>query len=102
MEFISPKEVAGKIKKSIRWVYSHADQLGGVKIGGSWIFTKEGFKNAIQTKQKMESSGYFQRPTVSGTLQYQKRSNYLGKRKTKGVETVRREAAMRHGLDDLL
>jgi hypothetical protein len=102
MEFISPKEVSGEIKKSVRWVYSHADQLGGVKIGGSWIFSKEGLKNAIQTKQKVAGSGNISGQKVSDTLQNQKGGDCLGKSNSRRIGAERREAAKRHGLDDLL
>lgn len=102
MEFISPSEISAQINKSIRWVYSHAYDLGGAKIGGSWIFTKEGFENAIQTKQKVAGSGNFQRAEIPNIVQHKKGGNCLGKRETKGIEAERREAAKRHGLDDLL
>jgi hypothetical protein len=102
MEIISPKEVSAQINKSIRWVYSHADELGGAKIGGSWIFTREGFENAVQTKQKLASGGNSQRPEIPSIVQHKKGRSCLGKLETKGIEAERREAAKRHGLDDLL
>jgi hypothetical protein len=102
MEFISPRDISAQINKSIRWVYSNAYDLGGTKIGGSWIFTKEGFENAIQTKQKVARGGNSQRPEIPSIVQHKKGRSCLGKRETKGIEAERRKAAKRHGLDDLL
>ena len=102
MEFISPRDISAQINKSIRWVYSHAHDLGGIKIGGSWIFTKEGFENAIQTKQKVASGGNIPGQKIPDPMQKQKGGHCLGKQNAKGIKAERREAAKRHGLDDLL
>ena len=56
MEILTPKEVSKLLKKSVRWVYANGTDLGGVKIGGSWIFTQENFYDAIQRKKQV--AGY--------------------------------------------
>jgi hypothetical protein len=50
MEILTPIEVSKQLKKSIRWVYANGSALGGVKIGGSWIFTKENLHHAYKQK----------------------------------------------------
>jgi hypothetical protein len=102
MNFLKAQDIAKKLDKSIKWVYAHAYELGGCKIGGSYIFTKEGFENAIQTKQKVASGGNSQKPEIPSIVKHKKGRSCLGKRETKGIEAERREAAKRHGLDDLL
>lgn len=32
------KDVAALLGKSVDWVYDHAEEVGGVKRGGSWFF----------------------------------------------------------------
>lgn len=49
---LTPKEIADLLGKSTSWVYDNASKLGGVKIGGSWIFTEEGLKAVLQAKLK--------------------------------------------------
>lgn len=35
---LSVKDVAEYLGKSVDWVYDHAEEIGGVKRGGSWFF----------------------------------------------------------------
>lgn len=46
--------VAELLHKSLRWVYLHAAELGAARIGGSWIFTEEGLRDALQRARGME------------------------------------------------
>ena len=57
MTLITAKKVAKTLQKSLNWVYDHALDLGAKRIGGSWIFTKEGLDHAIQGK-KRDDQGY--------------------------------------------
>ena len=38
---LTAKQVAFLLQKSLRWVYRNGQALGGVKVGGTWIFPKE-------------------------------------------------------------
>jgi hypothetical protein len=54
IELIVPQDIARTLNKSAAWVYRYAQELGGVKISGSWIFTKERFYSALSSQQEME------------------------------------------------
>lgn len=47
MQILPAKQVAHTVGKSLRWVYAHAHQLGGLKVGGSWIFTRANLERAL-------------------------------------------------------
>ncbi|MDA3897182.1 MAG: hypothetical protein PF482_13675 [Desulfobacteraceae bacterium] len=102
MIFITAKDIATNLKKSVAWVYNHAHELGGAHIGGSWIFTEEAFINAIQARQEMARSRQIQENPLSSINGNQARSYRMGNREKKGIEKSREKAAKRHGLDDLL
>ena len=38
---LTPEETAKYLKKSVSWVYKHAEELGGRKLGGSLFFPAE-------------------------------------------------------------
>ena len=86
-------------KKSQRWVYQYAHELGGFRIGGSWVFTKKGVEDALQRRKTMESYRNIQEDQVSGNEAYKKRRRKMGSEKTKGVERKRKAWAKRHNLD---
>jgi hypothetical protein len=105
INILQPQAIADRLNKSKRWVYDNASALGGVKIGGSWIFTQEGLDHAImgQAERNLESAGKVQRAEISGQLRNQKRSNRMGGQQAKG--TIRRSKEddhNRHGLGNLL
>ncbi len=98
-----PAALAKVLGRSKRWVYDHAVELGGVKIGGTWIFTVQGLKNAVQRAWDMESASHKRSQEVQGGFQHAKRSRRVGgKNKVK----ARREGAdsdpNRHGLARVL
>ena len=47
-EFLTPKEVAEILKVSPEWVYKHAKEYGGVKIGRLVRFSKRVFNKVIE------------------------------------------------------
>jgi hypothetical protein len=47
MQILPAKQVAKLMGKNLRWVYANAPRLGGLKIGGSWIFTRGNLDNAL-------------------------------------------------------
>ena len=101
MEILTPQEISKLLKKSVRWVYANGDAIGGVKIGGSWIFTEGGLKDAIQTKRRqMESDGNGQQGALKFVTRHEKTSRRVGSSRTKKAEAARKKAAIRHGLID--
>jgi hypothetical protein len=102
MPFLNPKDIALRFKKSPRWVYQYAHELGGFRIGGSWFFTKEGVDYAIQRRKKMESDSDLQRDKISGITVDKKRGHRLGSQKTQGIDKEQKAAAKRHNLDRFL
>ncbi|MBW2307529.1 MAG: helix-turn-helix domain-containing protein [Deltaproteobacteria bacterium] len=102
MIVLTPQEIARRLKKSVRWVYTHARELGAAKIGGSWIFTQEGLDDAIQRGQEMAWDAHASRQKASSLISNQKGCCRLGKREAKRIAVWREKAAQRHGLDDLL
>ena len=103
---LTAKQVAYLLQKSRRWVYRNGLALGGVKVGSTWIFPKEGFYNAIQGQKirKMEGGGQTQRSSNRPEdLQNQERGILMGKHAATRTEKERlRQAAARHGLTDLM
>ena len=103
---LNAKQVAHLLQKSRRWVYRNGSALGGVKVGRTWFFPKEGFYNAIQGQgnREMEGRGQTQRtPDRPKNVQDQEGGVLLGKRGAKraGKEEFK-QAAARHGLADLV
>jgi hypothetical protein len=86
-EVLSTKDVFEhfKGKKSLRWIYDHAEELGGKKIGGSWIFTEEGLRDALQGKRQVESQSVLPGQAAHQAVQNQERGSGLGKQKAKGI-----------------
>jgi hypothetical protein len=109
MTRLKPQEIADQLKMSLNWVYRNADALGAVRIGGMWIFTEEGLKNALQrTDQAEREMGHGLQSQEAGELpgrheilQNQKRSYRMGTKQRKGIETID-ENPNRHGfINDL-
>ncbi len=106
IKLVTPGALARLLGKSQRWVYDHAEELGAVKVGKSWIFTKEGVANAFQAKgqPEMAGPGKVSGPQVSSGLPNEKRSRGLGSRKAQGTNAGSGADANadRHGLRRLL
>jgi len=102
MIILSPKEIAKKLKKSLRWVYSNAANLGAARIGGSWIFTEEGLIDGLQRGQEISRNSIPSGQKVHVFAGNKKGREKLGDRKKEGTETDLKEAAERHGLTDLM
>lgn len=102
MDILTPQNIAEKLEKSTRWVYQNALQLGGVKIGGSWFFTGEGLKNAVQGREKMAGEGHVSGSKVHSIATNQISCKRMGGKKNKESEKYRQEAASRHGFSNLL
>lgn len=97
IKILIPKEIAGILHKSERWVYANAADLGASRIAGSWIFTERGLKDALQREARnMARQGVSSGQTVYKTMQNQKRSQILGGAKEKRVKD--NEGSDPHGL----
>ena len=51
-KWITPKEVSDYLNKSLSFVYRHAKELNGAKMGHTIFFTREGVDDAILSKIK--------------------------------------------------
>jgi len=85
---LSVKEVAASMGKSPKWVYTHAKELGGKKLG-NWFFTREGLKNALQGGESVQGSDLSRRQTVLKAVPNKERSLGMGNRKIKRTGAVR-------------
>ncbi len=48
MEFLTPEEVAERLKVSVRWVRDHREALGGIQLGGYVRFTVEALEENVR------------------------------------------------------
>ena len=102
-DILNIQEIAQRFAKSERWVYNHALELGGFKIGGSWFFSEGGLEDAIQTKRwQVAGSGDGQRGTLKLSTGHKKKSRRMGSLRANKIESDRKDAARRHGLIDAL
>lgn len=87
VEVIRPERIAKALNKSLSWVYAHAEELGGARIGGSWIFTVRGLKESLenatlrQGEKEMARDDHGERAKASKTVRYQGGSKRLGGKK---------------------
>jgi hypothetical protein len=99
MEILTPKDIAQRLKKSERWVYTHADELGGAKIGGSWFFTEGRIEDALQRKRKIQGRGNLPRQEGGDKTVFAKGGcKGMGNQNKKEIHENRQAAAERHDL----
>jgi hypothetical protein len=72
--------------KSVRWVYGNAAALGGVKVGGSWIFTEEGLVNALQGAGRLEGRSDGPGEQVGKVVSIESRRPCVGNRSKKRIK----------------
>lgn len=99
--YLHPKDIAERFNKSIRWVYDHAGDLNGFRIGRSVFFTERGIEDAIQGGKILESKGAISGEAVHQKIGDKESGNRLGEGKVEGTEKLR-NAAKRHGLAEFL
>ena len=86
MTAISALDISTRLHKSLKWVYTHAGDLGASRIGRSVIFTEEGLENALQrVKEEMASESADRRPETHCAPIHQAGGPGLGKRKAQGA-----------------
>lgn len=100
--FMNAREVASRLRRSEKWVYDHAGELGAAKIGGTLFFTERGLEDAIQRGQEVARGRHIRREKVPGVAVDKACGWRVGKPETQRTEEGRQDAAKRHGLDDLL
>ena len=82
---ISPVEVSNLLRKSIKWVYANAHQLGAAKIGGSIIFTREGLEYALACGKQVDRPGNGGRPqALKARISNKDSGKRVGGRNTQG------------------
>jgi hypothetical protein len=54
---LSVREVAKRIGKSVDFVYGHAQELGGQKVGGAWLFDGAQLRSERQRGAPSQSRG---------------------------------------------
>jgi len=100
-QIVKASEIAKRLNKSLRWVYAHGAELGGARIGKTWIFTEEGLADAYkrQNAEAMERANQLAGKKIPGGFSDQKRGHSMGgpekKRTGGGIED---SEADRHGL----
>ena len=100
---LDAKEVASILKKAPKWVYNHADKLGGRKIGGSLFFTMEGVCNAIQRQGRLARRGQGGREEGGAEVVPIKAGRFrVGKDDAESLESERETIARRAGLTEFL
>jgi hypothetical protein len=101
--FLDAKDVKHLMRKSLRWVYDHASELGGRKIGGSWFFTEEGLSDAISGREKVAGKSDVRGAKTYGLVRNEKAGQGMGSRKKKKIKAEGPEHdANRHGLGSFL
>jgi predicted DNA-binding transcriptional regulator AlpA len=96
------KDVAAFLGKSVDWVYDHAEEIGGVKRGGSWFFPNEEdiyvrlFQGRERVPVRFHGKG---KAPHQGVVQDETGRKSGGSRKKKGSKTtVGNGSPGRHGL----
>lgn len=95
-------DVSETLKKSEKWVYSHAVDLGGSRIGRSWFFTQMGVQHAIERGKDLARDSQNQREAREPEIRlYPKKGRQgLGRRGEKAVQET--SLVKRAGLADYL
>ena len=66
-QFLTIEELSSRMGKSTAWVYKYAAHLGGVKIGGTWVFT------AASVSRALEKAGSISGISVNRSASHQRR-----------------------------
>ena len=66
-QFLTIEELSSRMGKSTAWVYKYAARLGGVKIGGTWVFT------AASVSRALEKAGSISGISVNRSASHQRR-----------------------------
>jgi hypothetical protein len=51
--FLTLEELSRRMGMSTAWVYKYAARLGGVKIGGTWVFTAINVSKALESAESI-------------------------------------------------
>jgi hypothetical protein len=102
------KDLVKPLKKSLKWIYHHAEELGGTRIGRTWIFSEEAIRNALlgQGQTVVAGDRSMARTKVQESMQSQTASRRVGSPAPKGTgrtgDSEDTRDHNRHGLADPL
>lgn len=102
-EILSVGTVAEYFNMSKRWVYNHAEDLGGFRIGRSIFFTWEGVQDAIQRGQIVAGNSKAKGDeTPNKKVSEVMRRKKMRKRNDFGSQKARKELAERAGFGEFV
>jgi predicted DNA-binding transcriptional regulator AlpA len=69
-EILTAKEVATFLKKSPSWVYDNWEEIGGVKLGGSYLFPKKEklYERLFSKRERVEIRLHNERTEIHGSM----------------------------------
>ena len=102
MGVLTAKKVGRRLRKSDSWVYDHAPDLGGVKIGGSWVFTEEGLSDALQRAGEVARQRHGGQAAKQQAVHQKGRSKEVGARRKKEAEKFWNTNPAEHGIEHFL
>ena len=102
-KILTAKDVALLIDgRGKSWVYQHAEELGGVKVGGSWLFPSEEhiYDCLFGKRKRMEVRLRTKQEKIHGNVVRNKKGGKesRGNKKTRIEESSDRGDTNRHGL----
>ena len=102
-KILTAKDVASLIDgRGKSWVYQHAEELGGVKVGGTWLFPSEEhiYDCLFGKRKRMEVRLRTKQEKIHGNMvRDKKRSQESRSKKKTGIEeSSGRGDTNRHGL----
>ena len=102
-EILTAKDVASLLDvRSISWVYEHAEALGGVKVGGTWLFpSKEMIHDCLfRKRQGLEVRLPVKQEKIHGNVVRNKKRSQESRspKKARTEESSDRGDKNRHGL----
>lgn len=101
--YLHVEDMAQRFGMSARWVYDHAYELGGFKVGGTLFFTEKGLSDAIQRRQAMACHSKIQKPKITNaTVSDKGRRSKVGNAEKERGENVRKNLAKRAGFVEFL
>ena len=108
LKVLHVRDLAARLKRSPKWVYAHGVELGGTRVGRSWIFTEEGLEIALlgQRQEPMARDRQMERTKIQKGVQSQTQCGRVGSADTERLagtgDPEDTRDPNRHGLSDPL
>jgi len=101
------RDLAIRLKKSAKWIYAHAEELGGTRVGRSWIFSEESVSNALLGQERsLAGDRPVARTKIQKSVQNQTTGHRMGGSAPKGAgratDSEDSDDRNRHGLAELV